>query len=313
METGAAEKENGGAEGKRPLKERLKLWWDGYEIREKKAAPKIVDEEPPEDEGPPTVMGWAVSRQRSVVTLFGDGMIRCVPDDVKKRMTTPMGVNKTMSVAELGAGLGGFAQWVVDEFEAYVDAYESEEPLVDAGKELIKMAGQTRFIRYIHADFEDFQPKDHSANVVYSAEALFCVKNKELLFNRIHDMLKAEGQFMMSDYMLDGSGEDDPNIQKWFEAEPDRPHLLDVQKTRALMTKAGFEVSIAEDITAEYKANVLAAFADYARRTGRGEKSGHLHDWVLKEGELWTARVKAMESGSLKVFRIYARVPAKIV
>jgi len=311
MSTEAAEKKAGDA-GKLPLKERLKLWWEGYEIRQSKPAPAPVEEEPPEDEGPPTVMGWAVSRQKSVVTLFGDGMVRCIPDSVKKRMTNPMGINKTMSIAEIGAGLGGFAQWVVEEFEAYVDAYEEEEELVQAGGELIKMAGQSRFIRYYKADYEKFEPKDKSANVVYSAEALFCVKDKLALFERINGMLKPEGQFMMSDYMLDGLGEDDPNIQKWFEAEPNRPHLLDVQKTRAMMTKAGFEVSIAEDITEEYKTNVLHAFAEYARRTTRGEKSGHLHDWVLKEGELWTARVKAMESGALKVFRIYARVPAEI-
>ena len=79
------------------------------------------------------------------------------------------------------------------------------------------------------------------------------------------------------------------------------------------MAKAGFEVSIAEDTTAEYKANVLKAFAEYAARTSSGEKSGHLHDWVLKEGELWTSRVQAMEAGALKVFRIYARVPAQIM
>ncbi|MBO6827064.1 MAG: class I SAM-dependent methyltransferase [Sneathiella sp.] len=311
MSTEAAEKNKGDA-GKRPLKERLKLWWEGYEIRQSTAMPAPVEEEPPADEGPPTVMGWAVSRQKSVVTLFGDGMVRCIPDDVKKRMTTPMGINKTMSIAEIGAGLGGFASWVVDEFDAYVDAYEEEEALVEAGRELIKMGGLTRYIKYHQADYENFEPKDKSANVVYSAEALFCVQDKQSLFNRIHGMLKPEGQLMMSDYMLDGLGENDPNIQKWFEDEPKRPHLVDVQKTRAMMTKAGFEVSIAEDITEEYKANVLNAFAEYARRTSRGEKSGHLHDWVLKEGELWTARVKAMESGALKVFRIYARVPAEI-
>ena len=75
---------------------------------------------------------------------------------------------------------------------------------------------------------------------------------------------------------------------------------------------AGFEVSIAENITTEYKANVLRAFSDYAKRTSNGEKSGHLHEWILKEGELWMRRIKVMEAGHLKVFRIYARKPVEI-
>ncbi len=293
--------------------QRLKLWWDGYELKEPAKQIEVVEEEPVEDDGPPTVHGWAVSRQRSVVTLFGDGMTRCIPDAVKTRLTTPMGMNKTMSVAEIGSGLGGFAHWVVDQHEAYVDAYESDQQLYSASQEMTKMAGLTRYIKYHHCDFEDFQPKLKSANVAYASEALFCVKDKQACFNQLHAMMKPEGQFMMSDYMLDGTSLDDPALVEWMAEEPVEPVMLDVQQIRKMLTNAGFEVSIAEDTTNEYKANVLKAFADYAAHTSRGAKSGHLHDWVLKEGELWTARVKAMEAGALKVFRIYARVPAQII
>ncbi|OUR79928.1 hypothetical protein A9Q83_03010 [Alphaproteobacteria bacterium 46_93_T64] len=298
---------------KLPLKERLKLWWDGYELHEKSETVVTVAEDLPiEDDGPPTVQGWSVSRQKSVITLFGDGMTRCIPDSAKKRLTNPMGLNKTMSIAELGSGLGGFSHWVVEQFDTYVDAYEESEELVEASTNLTKMAGLSKYIKYKHIDFEKFEAKSKSANVVYSSEALFCVKNKLDCFRRIFGMMKPEGQFMMSDYMLDGATIEDPAIVKWIEAEPNTPHVVDVQQIRTLLTKAGFEVSIAEDTTAEYKANVLKAFSKYATLTGSGEKSGHLHGWVLREGELWTSRVQAMETGALKVFRIYARVPAEI-
>ncbi|MFT6556506.1 methyltransferase domain-containing protein [Sneathiella sp.] len=302
-----------GIDGKLPFSKKLKLWWEGYELKPVVKTIEVEDEAPPENEGPPTVKGWAVSRQRSVVTLFGDGMTRCIPDAVKTRLTTPMGLNKTMSVAEIGSGLGGFSHWVVDQHEAYVDAYESDPELYEASREMTKMAGLTRYIKYIHCDFEDFQPKLKSANVAYSSEALFCVKNKQDCFNQIHAMMKPEGQFMMSDYMLDGASLDDPALKEWMANEPIPPQLIDVQQIRKMLTTAGFEVSIAEDTTDEYKANVLKAFSDYAQQTSRGAKSGHLHDWVLKEGELWTSRVKAMEAGVLKVFRIYARVPREII
>ncbi len=303
-----------GNEAKRSLKERLKLWWEGYELQEKrKPVVTTAEDLPVQDDGPPTVQGWSVSRQRSVVTLFGDGMTRCIPDVTKKKLTNPLGINKTLSVVELGSGLGGFALWVVDQFESYVDGYEESEELVEAATNQAKMGGLTRFVKYRHADFENFEPKLKSANVAYSSEALFCVENKLDCFRRIKAMMKPEGQFMMSDYMLEGKTMSDPAIQKWVAAEPKQPHLLDVQEIRALLTKAGFEVSIAENTTAEYKSNVLKAFAEYATRTGTGEQSGHLHDWVLREGELWTARVQAMEADALKVFRIYARVPTEIL
>ncbi|WP_169569831.1 methyltransferase domain-containing protein [Sneathiella limimaris] len=297
-----------------PLKERLKLWWEGYELQEKrKLVVTEAEDLPIEDDGPPTVHGWSLSRRKSVVTLFGDGMTRCVPDTTKQKLTNPLGINKTLSVVELGSGLGGFAHWVNEKFEAYVDGYEEDQDLVNASNEMTKMAGNSRFLRFHKCDFEEFDPKPKSANVAYASEALFTVKNKAACFARIHSMMKNEGQFMMSDYMVEGVSLDHPALLEWYEMEPKKPHLLEVQEARTLLTKAGFEVSIAEDTTDEYRANVLKAFAEYAQKTSAGAKSGHLHDWVLKEGELWTARVKAMESGALKVFRIYARVPPEIV
>lgn len=304
-------------EPKQSIKHRFKAWWEGYELEEDKAPPKTL-KEPPErekvalDDGPPTVKGWSLARQRSVVTLFGEGMTRCVPDDVKSKLTKPLGINKKLSVAELGSGLGGFSRWVSHEYNAYVTGYEQDQILQDAAVEMTKMAGLNRKVNFFHADFDEFRPKERSADVVYASEALFPVKNKAGCFRAIHDMLKPSGQFMMSDYMLEGIAPDAEELKGWLDAEPQRPYLHDVQEMRKFLTGAGFEVSIAENITTEYKANVLRAFSDYAKRTSNGEKSGHLHEWILKEGELWMRRIKVMEAGHLKVFRIYARKPVEI-
>jgi ubiquinone/menaquinone biosynthesis C-methylase UbiE len=303
-----------GEVAKTSLKARFKAWWNGYEVQEaaRTTDQEIAYSEPLPDDGPPTVKGWSVSRQRSVVTLFGEGLNRCIPDEMKAKLTQPMGINKKMSVSELGSGLGGFARWTAEEFSTYVTGYEEDPVLLGAANEMTTMAGLNRNVSFEACDYEDFKPKDKSANVVYASEALFHVKDKANCFKAIRNMLKPAGQFMMSDYMLDGDESEAEEYKSWLSQEPLTPHLLDVQAIRKLMTEAGFEVSIAENITDVYKMNVLRSFADYAKRTSNGEKSGHLHDWILKEGELWTRRVKQMEAGHLKVFRIYARVPMDI-
>ena len=309
--------DNPETDGKLTIKSRFKAWWDGYELEEDKAAPAVIetpvkDREPFVDDGPPTVKGWSLSRQKSVITLFGPGMTRCIPDDAKSKLTKPLGINKTLSVAELGSGLGGFAHWVAAEYDAYVTGYDQDLELQDAAIEMTKMAGLNRKVNFFHCDFENFAPKERSADVVYTSEALFTVDDKLTCFKAIFRMLKPNGQFMMSDYMLEGLKPGAPELKSWTDVEPITPHPIDAQTTRKMLTDAGFEVSIAENTTLDYKANVLRAFADYARRTGNGEKSGHLHDWILKEGELWMRRIKMMESGHLKVFRIYARKPTEI-
>ncbi|MEH6527705.1 MAG: class I SAM-dependent methyltransferase, partial [Sneathiella sp.] len=240
------------------LKKRFKAWWNGYDLDDGK--PQLVLEEAERqqvaDDGPPTVKGWSVSRQKSVVTLFGEGMTRCIPDEMKTKMTQPMGINKTMSVSELGGNMAGFSRWVAETYETYVTNYDEDQTLIDAANEMTKMAGLQRNITSVKCDFEDFKPKDRSANVVYSSESLFHVKDKRKCFKAIHRMLRPEGQFMMSDFMLDGMGGEAPELDKWKQNEPSTPHLLDVQETRKLMTDAGFDVSIAENITDEYRLNV---------------------------------------------------------
>lgn len=296
------------------LKSRLMAWWEGYDVDSAKAetAPDEKQQQQTKDDGPPTVKGWSVSRQRSVITLFGPGMTRCIPDETKNKMISPLGLDKTMSVSELGGTLGGFARWVSGKHKSYVTIYEEDAELIAAAKEMTKADDLHKKIKSVHCDLNDFQPKERSANVVYSSEALFHVKDKQKCFETIHKMLLPDGQFMMSDFMLDGMGGDAPELDDWKTEEPLKPYLMDVQATRKLMTDVGFEVSIAEDATDEYRTNVQRAFANYAQRTADGEKSGHLHEWILKEGELWMRRIKMMEAGHLKVFRIYARVPKEI-
>ncbi|MDF2367268.1 cyclopropane-fatty-acyl-phospholipid synthase family protein [Sneathiella sp.] len=313
----SAESDSPETDTKPSMKHRLKAWWDGYELdggkRSRKSGTEPEREKIVIDDSPPTVKGWSLARQQSVVTLFGEGMTRCVPDDAKTKLTQPLGINKALSVAELGSGLGGFSRWVAEEYNAYVTGYDSDQILQDAANEMTKMAGLARKINFLHCDFENFNPKQRSADVVYTSEALFPVANKAGCFAAIFKLLKPSGQFMMSDYMLDGTAPDAPELKAWRDAEPIGANPVDVQETRKLLTAAGFDVSIAENITIEYKANVLRAFADYAARTSNGEKSGHLHEWILKEGELWMGRIKMMEAGHLKVFRIYARKPVEII
>jgi cyclopropane fatty-acyl-phospholipid synthase-like methyltransferase len=310
MEASAKNSEQDGAE-KLPFKKRLKAWWDGYEFfdNNSKAVPFDLNEEEEEE---PDLLSWGARRQLALATLFGPSMSRCIPESARVRITRPMGVNKKMSVTEIGSGLGGFSRWVAEDYEAYVTSYEPNEDLLDACNEMLKMAGMFRFVKTLHCDYEDFQPKDRSADAAFASEAFLTVEDKETLFRRIKNMMKPEGQFMMSDYMIDGVDSNNPDLQKWMQKEPIQPHILDVQKTREFLTRAGFEVSIAEDTTNDHKAAVLKAFADYADKTSRSDADEKLHAWVLKEGELWTNRVQAMEAGVLKVYRIYARVPLEI-
>lgn len=309
MEASAKSSGNGDSE-KQPFKKRLKAWWDGYEFFDN--SKPTIEIEPEEEEEPPNLLSWGERRRHALATLFGPDMDRCIPEAARIRMTRPMGVNKKMSIAEIGTGLGGFSRWIADEYEAYVTGYEANQEMVDASNEMIKMAGISRFIKINHCDYEDFQPKERSADAAFASEALYCVKNKEQMFRRIRAMMRPEGQFMMSDYMTDGIAPDDPDLLKWIEGEPVTPHVLDMAKTREYLTKAGFEVSIAEDTTNEHKLAVLKAFSDYADSNMDADPDNLLHAWVLKEGEMWTNRVQAMEKGVLKVYRIYARIPSEI-
>jgi cyclopropane fatty-acyl-phospholipid synthase-like methyltransferase len=295
--------------GDRQIANRLRAWWDGYEFVAQPPQEIVEDAEQSEPSLAPTVIGWPPPRLEVVQSLFGEGMIAPAEPGTMIQMIHPLGLNEKMTVVELGAGLGGLARVVATETGAYVTGFEADETLANTGMELSVKHGLARkaAIKQSPATVLDVRPK--SVDAILAKEAFLTVEDKATLFGAIRKALKPGGQLMVSDLMLAGD-KPGPAIEAWVAKEPQRPYLLPRIAFRTALEELGLQVSIVEDVTTEYRAAAVAAFANLAEKMTAGEISERLCPWVICEGELWAGRLAVLASGEVKMIRLYARVPA---
>ncbi|HUN49694.1 MAG TPA: class I SAM-dependent methyltransferase, partial [Candidatus Sulfotelmatobacter sp.] len=257
----------------------------------------------------PTVNGWPAPRLEIVQTLFGEGMTAPAAEGTMIKMIHPLGLNEKMTVIELGAKLGGLARVVAQETGAYVTGFEPDETLAKAGMDISTRLGLARkaIIKQAPATSLDVRPK--SVDAILAKEATWTIEDKAALFGAIRKALKPGGQIMLSDVVLAGDAPG-PAVEAWAAKEPQKGYLVPINTIRTAIEQLGLQVSIVEDVTAEFRTAAIAAFAKLAEGMASGAIGERMCPWAICEGELWSARLALLDSGEAKMVRLYARLPA---
>ena len=296
--------------GKHQVGERFHAWWEGYEFVPRAAEPAA---ETPKSRAEPTLQpttsGWPAPRLEVVQTLFGEGMIAPAEAGTLVKMIKPLGLNEKMTVIELGSGLGGLARVVATETGAYVTGFEPDAILAKMGMDISTKHGLSRKAAIKQAEVTVIDVRPKSVDAILAKEAMFTVVDKPTLFGAIRKALKPGGQLMLSDFMLAGEAPG-AAVEAWGAKEPQPPHMLSVPAMRTALEELGLQVSITEDVTAEYRSAAISAFANLAERMTSGEIGERMCPWAICEGELWSRRLAVLASGEVKLIRLYARLPA---
>ncbi len=282
---------------------RIKAWWDGYELAvvQKSKNPTVAKEHDVRaDEHT-----WESSRVQLVQDVWGEGFSSPGDSDYIIEMLKPFALTPAMSVLELGAGLGGASRVMAEHFGVWVTAFEADRVFAEAGMELSTMAGIAKKAPIASFDPENFEFKEMSCDCIYSKESFFTVKKKTELLGVIGDALKDRGQFLFTDFVKAEEIKDAKGLQAWMEAEPVKPHLWSVKDYDTALSRQKIEIRITEDITDNFRMLVMKGWADYLASASQEGLSAQMAETVVSEAELWARRVKAFESGDLRVCRIY--------
>jgi len=292
-----------------PFRLRLKAWWEGYELqvhdkdrarRSRAAGAGDAAEETVAFER------WDEAHREVLQGVWGEGYV--LPGGVEQtlQLVKPFGLNPAMSLLHLGAGLGGPSRLVVKKFGVWVTGMERESALAKAGMVLSTKAGLEKKAPIVPYDPEHFEGKAKTFDCVFAQEAFFDVEDKPRLFDMLDQMLKDNGQIVFTDYVLAKPKASSPILQQWSLGEPRTPHPWTVEEYTRALTEKRLDIRITEDITANFQKTVTLAWADFMARNRGGMSDKRLAAALVEEVELWTRRVQALESGDLRVCRIYA-------
>lgn len=301
-------------------RDRLRAWWHGEsqgfgpELQDfrsstqPQAQPVDDNPAPVTDDTIPNIAIWSPRRQQIVQLLFGEGIHQPGGEAQLRAMTAPLGLNPNMSVTELGCGLGGMTRLLARD-GIWVDAYEPDQALSEAALTLARREGIKQRTNIKHALLDDIQFKRRSLDAVLSKEGLMSVQDKRLLLTKLRAAMKPGGQLMFTDFLLTGP-EGSRVYEVWLDREPVKPVLLTPDDLQAELEGLGFTIMFMEDVTEEYKAGVIDAFARYAAdiKLRGSEVTDNERDWVIAEGEHWAIRISAMDAHIIRLYRCFCRV-----
>lgn len=292
------------------LRARLHAWWEGVDPPPVEESPVVVPQtvviEPTSDE-----QGWTEDRVEIAQLIWGSDATDPGGPEKVWEMVKPMGLDNTNTLLDMSAGLGGAARLIASKAGPWVTGMEPSKTLAKQGMRRSKAAGLNKKapVKYYDPDALDLPQRAYDA--VVAKEVFFTAKNKEALFTSITESLKNGGQIVFTDYLLREPGLDrEPHVARWIESEPAQPHLWAISEVVHFLRTMGLEVRVTEDVSDEYRRTILVGMAALQ------EKRKHIHklekkvaEALVEEAELWARRVEVLDSGHVRVYRIYARKP----
>ncbi|MDA5192969.1 SAM-dependent methyltransferase [Govanella unica] len=300
---------------------RLRVWWEGYDIRDvekrlveraqKAAQSEPVPAAPPaEIDAVLPVAPWDRRRIEIAQYIWGEGY--CGPGGPEHviALSKLLAMSPEMSALVIGAGLGGPSRVLAQEFGVWITGVEESSQLAEAGMELSHRAGLAKKAEICH--YEPKNPEfDRNFDRAFAKEALFTVEDKGELLLAIQKKLKADSLFLMTDYYISSPAVmSTPAFLEWREKEPQRPYPVTGEDMLELIKRAGFTVRVNEDVSEQYNSMIARAWSEadkaIAKLLSQGEEGRALVDVLMREAELWSRRSKLLESNVLQVHRILA-------
>lgn len=295
------------------MADRLKAWWHGYDIDADDDAlpPPPVAAAADYDEEPPSVKSteWTNERVDAVQRIFGAGQDAPKAYDRAQRLIKPLGLNDTMSVLELGCGIGVGLRAVAGKSGAWIDGIENNDLLVEEAARWVGSDGVQKKAVPMNRSPHDASVTRTRRDVILSREALHRFGERGDVMKAMREIMKPRGQLLYTDFMIDPDV-DQAFVDSWRELHPQQPALITLDEAKAEIQKLGLDLRVAKDESDEYIDCVVEQMQKFAVDLKQNPVNRDTQPWVLWEVEYWARTVGAIYSGGLRVCRVHAVAPA---
>ncbi|VAX04380.1 hypothetical protein MNBD_ALPHA03-1164 [hydrothermal vent metagenome] len=303
------------------FKLRCLAWWNGYDIEDVKARLQaqgtgnfLDDDKVTEEPGPAakeetvTSLPWDKLRMEMTQLIWGNGYCGPGGKEQIEKMCKLLGLNSKMSAIVIGAGFGGPARVLAEEFGVWITGFELSKELAERGMKMSEDAGLASKAIISHLDPAQEKPFDRSYDRAFSKEALYLFQDKEKILQDTYDTLKEGGLFLITDYTLsDADALENPDVRKWLKQEATQPYLATTAIMQEAIEKTGFSLRVNEDISDEYVKLIEGSWSKATAITKELSKKGaegtKAIESLMAEAEFWALRAKLLKEGHIRVWR----------
>ncbi len=291
-----------------PLSVRLKAWWHGYDlqlIRKQRLEAALRRQHGVAFEA--ERQAWEVPHLKVPQLIWGEGFLTPGGATRAAELVKPLGLDESMSVLDIGCGLGGQARLMARDFGAWVTGIEADRELAEAAKLMSEKEGMGRKAQVHGFEPSDVEFRQRAFDVAISTDALYRIETKSSLLGAVSEALKGRAQIVLTDYVRDEEVTQTGALDAWLGSEPGAPELWTAREYRSCLNRLKFDIRVFSDVSEELRRLVIGGFADYLNGAARGGVEPQLQAPLVNEVERWTRLVAALDSGALKAVRVYAQ------
>lgn len=300
-----------------PFLTRFKAWWEGVEphalVRanqpERKAEAKhvVLDAD---QAAAAAGRRYGPTRLALIQRLWG---AEChMPGGAARSLDLflPTSLKDNAATCDLSAGLGGGTRLMHAKLGLWVDAFEADPELAEQAQEISNRLGLARRvpIRTYDQAMLDFSGKRYDGFLL--REVLFQFPSIRTALDAVNAALKDGGHVVFTDFAFATDAKrEEPVAREWVEKDPMAAGPFSLKQYKQTLQNLGWETRIFEDDTDQYRKMVLAGWANLLGGIDKTELTRGFVDAMLMEAEIWLLRMKAMDSGALKLLRVHAIKP----
>lgn len=239
--------------------------------------------------------------------VFGEGYILPGGAARSKSIAKPLMLTEGIKGLDLTAGIGGLQQALHDKSGLFLSLMESNANVVAIAKAKMAELPEPERRDILAYDPVTLNLGDQKYDWVIAREMMFTVADKACFINKLQMSMFSGGQLIFTDLVLDDDANTDSEVlAQWRESEKPPLHCLTVSQYRAVLEEVDMEVLDFEDDTTEYAANIRQSWAKFVETIQGQSVDEAFQQHVLHEAEYWHSRLRAFESGELKLMRIRA-------
>jgi len=238
--------------------------------------------------------------------LYGRGYV--IPGDAAwvLALVEPLRLAAASSLLDLAAGLGGPARAVAQTFHLRVMGLERDAACVRQANALSAALGARHLVEMQLCDPESLELPIARFDGALGREASYAVVEKERYLRVVTRALRGYGTIALTDFALDRAAGEMEELGAWAAALPQPPALWTEAQYADCFRSLGFTLRAAEDISAVYRRQIVAAWIRYLRAGEiRGLAAAQV-EAVLAEAEACSRTIAALESGALRYYRFEA-------
>jgi hypothetical protein len=252
---------------------------------------------------PATPPDWSALRLQVVETLWGQGFVLPGGAEEVLRLAAPLGLSAASSLLIVGVGSGGALLRLAGDLGVWVRGFEAEPFLAETASRRVQRAGAALAKRATVERWTRAAPDfpRHAFHHALALDALRTARPQDVLA-AVAMALRAGGQIALLQTVA-GTPFDprDPAAAAWRRL--DGLPLPDGDVIGRALTRLGFEVRVAEDVSARHVRHAVAGWHAMLRGLHGVRPDPVTAAAMVTEAERWLRRIQMMRAGHVRMMR----------